>query len=112
MAAAPRSFQLGNTNNYAAETSEGKMKMKLTPAEFKWLALLHNRPSMENMEAMNQWMDSVLKLSSDEPVGGPPLTSRFSSPTHLYKLRLHLFKTILFYVGDCTEKDAHNFYSL
>lgn len=74
MTSIPEPFQLVNSvntpttfNDYTAESSEGKVKMQLTATESKWLALFHNRPSsVENMEAVNQWMDSVLKLASKQ----------------------------------------------
>ncbi len=90
MTGAPTTLQLMNITaaaaSYAGETSEGgKMKMHLNPTEFKWLALLHNRPSMENMEDMNQWMDTVLKVS--EQAGAPSSSSssfKGSSVTDAY----------------------------
>ena len=54
------------------DQNTGTMTMQLSPIEFEWLALFHNRPSMEDTEAMNQWMDSVLQLS--EPRTVPSVT--------------------------------------
>jgi hypothetical protein len=48
------------------------MTIQLNPIEFQWLALFHNRPSMEDSEAMNRWMDNVIQLS--EPSNVPSVT--------------------------------------
>ena len=117
MAAAPAAtFQLMNTtaaaasNNSAARSSEGKMKMQLNPTEFKWLALLHNRPSMDDMDALNQWMDNVLKLS--EQKSSPPSTSSSLDAQAASITYSSAQDDSFFHVGDCTENDANDIYSL
>lgn len=54
------------------DPNTGMMTMQLNPIEFQWLALFHNRPSMEDSDAMNRWMDNVLQLS--EPSNVPSVT--------------------------------------
>eukprot|EP00544_Gedaniella_sp_CCMP2646_P003683 CAMPEP_0202495796 /NCGR_PEP_ID=MMETSP1361-20130828/17786_1 /ASSEMBLY_ACC=CAM_ASM_000849 /TAXON_ID=210615 /ORGANISM="Staurosira complex sp., Strain CCMP2646" /LENGTH=350 /DNA_ID=CAMNT_0049126931 /DNA_START=37 /DNA_END=1089 /DNA_ORIENTATION=+ len=54
------------------DPNTGMMTIQLNPIEFQWLALFHNRPSMEDSEAMNRWMDNVIQLS--EPSNVPSVT--------------------------------------
>lgn len=61
-------------NENKGQSSGGTMKMQLNPREFQWLALLHNRPSIQDTEATNQWMDKVLQLSEPSSMGTPSVT--------------------------------------
>lgn len=56
----------------SVDSNTGIMKMQLNSTEFQWLALLHNRPPMEDTVAMNRWLENVLEVS--EPMSVPSVT--------------------------------------
>ena len=61
------------TNMNPAPSTAG-MKIQLNPTEFQWLALLHNRPPIEDTEATKSWVEKVMTLSQ-------PSTTSFASVT-------------------------------
>ena len=58
-------------SNDIRESSSGesggeiKMTVKLLPHEFRWLAVLHNRPKTEDGAAMQKWFQRVLEVSNE-----------------------------------------------
>jgi hypothetical protein len=58
----------------APATGDSMMSMQLSPREFQWLALLHNRPSVEDASAMAEWMDRVMQVS-DNSASLPAVTA-------------------------------------
>lgn len=51
------------SSSSTTNSNANMMAMPLNPQEFQWLALLHNRPDIEDTDAMSKWMERVMQVS-------------------------------------------------